>query len=270
MRPLNEQAAEEVARLREVCAQALTHTLMLAIYASSHMQCSTQSGLFVDPRCWRSAPTPTEGKSNLCVGPGSGRSRSFTSTLGELARRGCTDRWPVAFEPWLTHVVAAAWEHVPVNLTLNFVDGTPLGYQWVEKPFVDTDAFDRSWWLASVLVPSRSRCSFGTVTARLHVPRSSWALAQGRRTRLGTGRKGGVTEIDLIAVKDTFRGGGIGGEALALLVAEYEAPIIALAKNEMAEGFWRKPHGWEEHLQEADEGAHPEAPKAMPLYVWTG
>lgn len=82
--------------------------------------------------------------------------------------------------------------------------------------------------------------------------------------------EGGVIEIDLIAVKDTLRGGGTGGEALALLVAEYEAPIIALAKNEKAEGFWRTQDGWEEYLQEEDEGARPEARKAMSLYLWNG
>ncbi|MFC5677091.1 GNAT family N-acetyltransferase [Aeromicrobium endophyticum] len=157
-----------------------------------------------------------------------------------------------------------------MNLTLNFVDGTPLGHEWVEKPFVDTEAFDRTWWVGQCAGPvafaSFVRDGDGEVARAQIKLRSRTGSAYPTWDR----REGGVTEIDLIAVKDSLRGGGIGGQALALLVAEYGAPIIALAKNEKAEGFWRKQHGWEEHLQEADEGAHPEAPKAMPLYVWNG
>lgn len=164
----------------------------------------------------------------------------------------------------------AGWEHLVVTLTLTFIDGTPSAYDWVEKPFADTRGFDRLWWTGQCAGPV-AFASFvqegdGEV-ARAQIKLSSrtgLAYPTWDRPEIG------VIEIDLIAVKDTLRGGGIGGDALALLVAEYEAPIIALAKNEKAEGFWRKQHGWEEHLQEEDAGAHPEVRKAMPLYLWTG
>lgn len=166
--------------------------------------------------------------------------------------------------------MGAGWKHLVVTLTLTFLDGTPLGYDSVEKPFVDTQGFDRFWWTGQCSGP----VAFASFVweGEGEVARAQIKLASGAGSAYSTWDRpeGGVVEIDLIAVKDNLQRGGIGGEAVALLVAEYEAPIIALAKDENAERFWRKQSDWKGYLQEEDESAHPEARKAMPLYVWNG
>lgn len=158
-----------------------------------------------------------------------------------------------------------------VDLTMTFIEAPARDHDWVAKPFVDTPGFDRFWWTGQCPGPA-AFASFtiddnGTEVARAHIKLKS---RTGSAYPTWNRPEGGVIEIDLIEVREGARGDGIGGAAVAKLVDKYGAPIIALAKNEGAEKFWRKRAGWVEHARETDPDDGPHAPKGMPLYLWDG
>lgn len=162
------------------------------------------------------------------------------------------------------------WDNSVVDLTLTFVEATARDHDWVTKPFVDTPGFDRFWWTGQcpgpVAFASFADGGRGEV-ARAHIKlESRTGLAYPTWDR----PEGGAIEIDLIEVRVDARGDGVGGAAVAKLVETYGAPIIALAKNDDAEKFWRKQTGWVEHPRETDPDDGPHAPKGMPLFLWDG
>jgi GNAT superfamily N-acetyltransferase len=166
--------------------------------------------------------------------------------------------------------VRSCCEHHVVTLTLTFLDAAQRDHEWVAKPFPDVPGFERYWWIGDCAGPVDFASFFNEDGEE--VARAMVKLASIKGTAYPTWERpvGGVVEIDLLEVKSTMRGRGIGAEAVALLLTKYNAPVFAMAKNERAEGFWRTTIGWQEHLQPEDEDAHPEASKPMPLYVWNG
>lgn len=115
--------------------------------------------------------------------------------------------------------------------------------------FEISDAFeDRFWWLDTAHTPAawcrftdgkvevaRAKVLFGS---RFGAPYPTWVVPPT-----------GATQIELLAVRDSLRGCGIGSAAVDLLATAFPSPLIAMSRDDRSDRFWSR-LGWTEHLHE--------------------
>lgn len=119
--------------------------------------------------------------------------------------------------------------------------------RFLASTFDVSDAFGpRYWWMERMKGPG-AWCRFtegGHEVARAKVQFDFTVSAPYPTLRDTTHR---MTHIELLAVRDTEQGRGLGSAAVQRLTEAFLPPFVAFSKNAASDAFWRS-IGWQEHL----------------------
>lgn len=120
-------------------------------------------------------------------------------------------------------------------------------------PFIADSGFNYSWW-SDVTEASLVFCSFSTdrrtevARARLR-RRSTVGSAYGVNAR----SHAVATEIERLEVRVDHRNRGVGHEVVALLLAKFQGPWVAISLDETSHLFWRSLR-WNKHDHPHERG----------------
>lgn len=181
-------------------------------------------------------------------------------------RAGRAWRGRIASQPGGARDHDATCNHLPVDLRLSLLEGTPIFRDHVGKPFTHHPGFADSWWIGDAKAPvvfcSFTTELFGEVARAQLRPNSDMGMAYPTYRR----PPAGATEIDLFEVRTDLQGHGIGREAVARVLEEFPGICIALSLNKRSDGFWQS-LGWSGHTHEDAEEYHTEGPGPALLFV---
>lgn len=143
---------------------------------------------------------------------------------------------------------------MPIELEIVSEDRRPGRH--VEPAYVLSDAFeDRFWWTGNRAPSPAAWCRFVEAGAEVARAKIRFDFRVEAPYRSWTAPRHGVTNIDLVAVRNTERGRGIGTAVVDLIVATFPLPFAAFSRDDGSDRFWRS-IGWNEHLH-AEHNLHP-------------